>query len=80
MAWFNVPFISPFAWGSSPSATPTNTTPTRRFSISRQGTIYTVDGSSTRFTGNSSGTHFSSDGNGTRFTDDAGSRFTGDGE
>ena len=79
MAWYSVPFISPFAWGSSPSATPTNTNPTRRFSVSRQGTRFTVDGSPTTSKASSQRLIFDTDGSGTIFSpDDAGTRFTGD--
>lgn len=77
---FNVPFISPFAWASGAAVTPSNTNPTRRFSVGRSATRFTADGSGRAFTGSDGQTLFSTDGTGTRFTDGAGSRFTGDGE
>lgn len=77
MAWFNVPFISPLAYGSS-QATPTNTTPTRRFSISRQSTRFTADNPGTAFHGSSQRRTHSTDGSGNTFTDSSGNRFSGD--
>lgn len=80
--YFPTRFYAPRYWpkvGADAEA-PSNTNPTRRFSVSRHGTRFTVDGSGRAFTGSDGKTLFSTDSNGNTFTDSSGSRFTGDGE
>lgn len=60
MAWCNVPFISPFAYGSS-QATPTNTTPTRRFGTGIQATTFKGDPATTALRANAGRTTFAVD-------------------
>lgn len=73
-------FYAPRYWPKvgADAETPGNTSPTRRFSISRQGTTFNADSSATAIRTSASRTIFDADSNGTRFTDSAGSRFTGD--
>lgn len=77
MAWFNVPFISPFAWGSATTETG-NTNPTKRFSVSRQSSRVTADSSGRTYTSSPLNNRFTADDSGRIFTDTGNDRFSGD--
>jgi hypothetical protein len=73
-------FYAPRYWPKvgADAETPTNTNPTRRFSVSRQGATFTTDSTGATFSGKAGTTRFTADSDGSTFTSSGGNRFSGD--